>query len=435
MPRKPRGKRQITPDGRVQVAAKNANGTGSIYPVVRTRITSGKAVETTVYKASFTDPATGKRRTVTGATKAEAAERRAAKLEELSKQSPTGRLGDHPTVADVAAYWLEITEAEGKVSPDTLHKYRKDVVRIVDHLGHLRIERLDEDVVRDFLVALRSPRTDDDGTILAALAESTVDGPRTRLGQIAKLAVKLHHLPTNPVAEVPVPKARVEEQHTQRILTPTEMRDLLAVLDGANRYDASVGLLLTVGLRVSETLGLAWSDVDFDAATIHVQRACTYTGGGVGARLHKPKTTRTAGVHHLAPTAVQLLRQRRKAQAAEKLAAGGAWGTITYKGEQIDLVFTNAQGGYPLRQHVTRALQAACERAGVDPAKVATHTGRRSVVTNLFTSGVPTEDIARHVGHARTSTTEGYVHDLGNRPEVTARKAAELFDPAANTGS
>lgn len=102
------------------------------------------------------------------------------------------------------------------------------------------------------------------------------------------------------------------------------MRGLLGVLDGRNSLDAAVAILFTSGLRVSEVLGLAWSDLDLDAGTATVRRASTYTGGGVGQRLDAPKTERTAGIVYLAPVAVGLLRVRQAAQAVDRLAAGSA---------------------------------------------------------------------------------------------------------------
>ena len=60
-----KGKRVTMPDGTVHVAAKAPNGEGSIY-----------AVAEGGYKATYVDPHTGKRRTVSGRTKTEAAAHR-----------------------------------------------------------------------------------------------------------------------------------------------------------------------------------------------------------------------------------------------------------------------------------------------------------------------------------------------------------------------
>jgi integrase len=182
---------------------------------------------------------------------------------------------------------------------------------------------------------------------------------------------------------------------------------------------------------VSEALGLAWSDLDLDAGTATLRRGCTYEGGGVGSRLDDLKTTATHGIHHLSPTAVAMLRARRRAQAAERLAAGDDWPTITYEGRPIELVFTTPKGQLAKRQNVQQALNNACDRAGLDTAGIGTHTGRRSTITALFIDGASIDDIARHVGHASTDTTAGYVQDLGTRPAEVAKHAARLLDPAA----
>ena len=54
---------------------------------------------------------------------------------------------------------------------------------------------------------------------------------------------------------------------------------------------------------------------------------------------------------------------------------------------------------------------------------LATHSGRRTVVTALYA------DVARHVGHSDPSTTAEYVRSLGHRPSDTAKRAAQLLDP------
>lgn len=408
MAKKATGKR-IKVDGKTIVAGKNANGAGSVYRV-------GDR-----YKATYVDPATGKRRTVSARTKEAAERRRAEKLAELAAATPGGRLGNDPTIAELTSWWLENVAAI-TVRPSTLHTYRKDASRIDGHLGASLVADLDTEAVRAFLAAMRRE----------GLAASTARNARTRLRQIAEHAVELGYLASNPVPRVPAPKETAEERKRRRTLTPEETRTLVGALTGTGSLDAAVAMLFTTGLRVSEVLGLAWSDLDLAAGTATVRRGATYTGGGVGVRLDRPKTTGTSGVYHLAPTVVDLLRKRRKAQAAERLAAGPAWTTITYEGEIIEPVFTTKAGALVVRQDVANAIRRACKRAGIAPDGIATHTGRRSVVTSLFVAGLPLDDVARHVGHADPSTTSRYVQDLGNRPADTARRAAALLDPAAS---
>lgn len=406
---KPRGKRHVDATGAVRVAGKRANGEGTAYyDASKNR-----------WRASYTDPA-GKRRTVLGATRAEAEARRDARVADLATEARGVRLAGDATVAEVARWWLTNTAAL-TVRPSTLHSYRKDVERIVSHVGHLPMRDLDTEAVRALVADLhhegRSP--------------GTITNTRTRLRQVCAAAVELGHLSANPVTGVRVPKQPAAQRKTKRVLAPAEVRALLGSLDGAHPLDAVAALLFTNGLRVSECLGLAWHDVDLDAGTATIRRACTYVGGGIGATLDAPKTLRTVGTIVLSPTTVELLRHRADRQQRERAAAGAAWQRTDYEGTSIELVFTTALGGLVVRQDVTNHLRRRLVAAGIDPVNVATHTGRRSVVTGAFASGLPIDDVARLVGHADPSTTAGYVQHLGNRPEATARAAHALFDPAA----
>jgi integrase len=405
---RPRPKRSTLDDGTVVIAGKRPNGAGSTYFVASRG----------VWRATWVDPTTGRRRTVSSATRA-GAERRAADAATRAAAASTRPFGADPdtTIAQVAAWWLDNVAAT-EVRPPTLHAYRKDVVRLTDRIGDLSARHLTTESVRVLLAQLR-----DDGFSLG-----TIRNTRARLRQVVEAAVELGLLPTNPVTAVRNPKATADDRKARRVLSPSEIRKLLVALDERNSLDAAVAILFTSGLRVSEVLGLAWNDLDLDAGTALVRRGSTYTGGGVGQRLDAPKTRRTPGIVHLAPVAVGMLRVRQAAQSVDRLAAGSAWHTEVYEGEAVDLAFTTADGRPRVRQNVTDALRAACQRAGIDPAGVGTHTGRRSTVTNLYADGATLDDVAAHVGHGSTETTRGYVEHLGDRPAKVARRAWALLE-------
>ena len=81
-----------------------------------------------------------------------------------------------------------------------------------------------------------------------------------------------------------------------------------------------------------------------------------------------------------------------------------------------------------LRQTIAKLVKSAATTAGIS-ADLGTHAGRRTVVTTLFVDGDEAlEDIARFVGHARPTTTAGYVKRLGRRPEAVAKRAAAVLD-------
>jgi integrase len=237
--------------------------------------------------------------------------------------------------------------------------------------------------------------------------------------------VNLGLISANPVDRVRPPKAHTA---TRRALTASEARAVVAAAAG-DLLGAAVALLFVQGWRVSEVLGLAWSDLDFDAGVATVSRACVYADG-VGMMLGPPKTEGAKGRHLLTPVVVELLRRRRRAQGEERLRAGGDWRRIDYDGQPIDLVFTTESGGLLLRQAVTKAVRTAAVTAGLDPTGLGTHAGRSTAITVLYAEeGLDLADVARHVGHANPSTTAGYVRHLGRRPQKTAEAASRLLDP------
>lgn len=268
--------------------------------------------------------------------------------------------------------------------------------------------------------------------VTAFMARLVDAGSATRATNIRMLLVQvLDEAVTLGLAEDNVAK-KVRRPRVPRVqrrtLTPTEVAKLLASCD--ERFVAAVALCYVQGWRVSEALGLAWQDIDFDEGTVWLRRGATYADN-IGIVLGPTKTKRTAGRQLLGPTVLDLLGRLRERQTAERATAKMPDPVVVYDGQQLNPVFVNAAGAPMLRQHVDRAVRAAAERAGLDPAGLGTHTGRRSVVTNLYASGVfDLADVARFVGHSDVATTRGYVRHEGERPRLVSERALQLLDPS-----
>ena len=146
--------------------------------------------------------------------------------------------------------------------------------------------------------------------------------------------------------------------------------------------------------------------------------------------LGSTKTSGAEGIHYLAPASVVHLRKRRLEQQTEREAMGADRQTHTYDGDVVSMVFTAVHGGLANRQAVTKEIRRAALIAGLDPEGLASHSGRRTVITALYADGgLDLADVARHVGHSDPSTTAEYVRSLAHRPSNTAAQAARLLDP------
>ena len=83
----------------------------------------------------------------------------------------------------------------------------------------------------------------------------------------------------------------------RRTLTPAEIGTLLNECD--ERFAAAVALCYVQGWRVSEALGLAWQDIEFDEGTVRLRRGATYADG-VGMILGPPLPSQPSGADRTA---------------------------------------------------------------------------------------------------------------------------------------
>jgi len=122
------------------------------------------------------------------------------------------------------------------------------------------------------------------------------------------------------------------EGRPSKALSVEQAQQLLRAAAGdgdPHRLHAYVVLLLTTGLRPEEARALRWDHVDLEAGTVAVWRS-----DRAGGDTKTPKSRRTL---RLAQVAVDALRQRKAAQAADHLNAGEEW-------HDTGLVFTTTIG-------------------------------------------------------------------------------------------
>ncbi len=132
--------------------------------------------------------------------------------------------------------------------------------------------------------------------------------------------------------------------------SPDQVADVLAKLDGHALFPL-VSLALATGLRRGELLALRWGDLDFDAATLRVERSVEETASGL--RVKPPKTRRGRRNLKLPAEAVAMPRAHRIEQMKLRLALGlGKTDTET-------LVFSDVEGEMLKPHTVSRAWRRA----------------------------------------------------------------------------
>jgi integrase len=339
------------------------------------------------------------RRKVTGRTKQDVRD----KLKALHAELDRGlRTSSTYTVRQAVADWLE-GGLPGRAER-TRSVYREALAPLMGQIGSKPLRELTAGDVRGGLEALS-------------------DRLSTRYLQIAKASLarairyaEAHDLAGRNVATlVDPPKGAVGRP--SRSLT---LEQALALLDAAreSRLNAYVVLSLTVGIRTEEARELRWDHVDLDggpgAARPVPPSVAVWHSVRQGGDTKTAKSRRTLA---LPQTAIEALREHRKRQAEDRLAAGALW-------QDHGLVFASSIGTPLDGANVRREFRKITQAAGVGPGW-APRDLRHTFVSLMSADGVPIEEIARLAGHNQTSTTElVYRHEL--RPVITT--GAEVMD-------
>jgi len=385
-----------------------------------------------------------RRKTVYGRTRRDVSDR-------LTRELRAAQEGEiiadaRQTVARFLARWLRDV-AGSRVRPLTYRSYENAVSRyVIPHLGPRRLVQLTPEHVQAWLSALER-----DGVTAARRLYL-----RSLLRNALNTALRWRLVVRNAAVLVDPPRTVT---HEIRPLTPEQAQQLLMVADGTP-LEALVTVGLSCGLRRGEMLGLQWTDVDLDGATLQVRRALQRFGGDAAARrpllkeqrqlreslaepelsagerataekrlteigvarhaiktsLHlvEPKSARSRRTINLPAVAVKALRAHRVSQLEARLAAGSRW-------RDGGFVFTSSIGTPIEPRRISKEFRALLMTAELPTIRL--HDLRHSCATLLLAQGVSPRVVMEILGHSQVSLTlNTYSHVLPALQQDAARK-------------
>ena len=321
------------------------------------------------------------------------------------------------TVGDYLESWLADYAAHN-VSPHSFDRYC-DVVRkhLVPAFGDLRLNQLQPvRIQRYYATALDhgrlhppKPAAEGDPPKPTGLSPGTVLYHHQVLRGALKRAVRLGLLMVNPCDRVDPPRRHttemlaLDELDTERLITAARTSEPMSL------YPA-VLLAANTGMRRGEILGLRWSDVDLDGATLQVARSLQQSQSGLAFK--EPKTA--AGKRRLSLDAdtVAELRAYKARQSARRLLLGKEW-------HDRDLVCAGPNGE-PWRPDVfKRAYERMRDRHGFTARF---HDLRHSHASQLIRTGAPAKVVQERLGHASAGfTLNVYGHLLPGMQDEAVR--------------
>jgi integrase len=323
----------------------------------------------------------------------------------LAKRSD-GKLTVRPkeTVDTFLDGWLETT-AKPSVKLRTYHAYADALKTYVrPYVGRVRLAKLSPRDVRAMLVQLGEKK----------LAARTIRMAHEVLRNALEQAVSDQLITDNPARSRLVAKALPPKETTERATIPAEkVADFLEAA-GEHRLAAYWCLLLLSGLRPSEALALRWGDVRDD--TISVRRVLVFKDR-IPLHFATPKTKKSTRVVVVPEVVVTALKDHRRRQVEERLAAGEEWA----KGCEFDDLIFATPTGQPLSQDVTRPVfRALLTAAKLPPMRV--YDLRHSCATLLLERGEDLKVVSERLGHSTILLTADTYQHVG---ESMQRRAAD----------
>lgn len=330
------------------------------------------------------------------------------KLREIRADVDSRRVarGEVMTVKKWLTKWVEEV-AEPNVRPSTLRGYRTSVYQwLIPLIGHHKLHELEPDHVDAAYRYLQQV-----GNPLSAnprpLSSTSAHQAHRALTRALTIAQSRKHLVNN-VAHLVEYKPQPAATGIQ-VFTKAECEQILQA--ARERRDAARwSVALTAGLRQGEALALRWSDIDFDAGQINVERKLQRVTGK-GLVFGPVKTKRGVRKAPLFDGPAADLRAHRIAQNTERLAAGSWW-------HDDDLVFSRGDGRPVDPKADWTQWKAVLEEAGLPSNRL--HAARHSAATMMLAAGVPPRVAMDWLGHSQISVTMKYQHvvDQIHRDEV-----------------
>jgi integrase/recombinase XerC len=278
-----------------------------------------------------------------------------------------------------SARFLQYLTVERNAAELTVKSYREDLTALVEYMTEARAGRcptpgeitvLD---LRGYVAALHE----------ADYSPTTIARRLASLRGFFRFGQREGWVSTNPAKPLRNPR---KPRNLPHFLSSDDLRRLLSVPSERDplglRDRAILETMYSAGLRISESVGLNDSDIDFDASILRVRG--------------KGRKERLAPIGSFASKALRRWLNVRRLNAREPTGAGAP-------------VFVNKFGRRLTTRSVGRMLEKYLRQTGLD-ARTTPHSLRHSFATHLLDRGADIRSVQELLGHKSLVTTQIYTH-------------------------
>ena len=309
------------------------------------------------------------------------------------------------------------TYAKTHLRATTFEKESYITNRIYPLIGHKKMKDISRRdimlVVNELVYNSKNEKTG------KSLAYKTIKSHISFISRVFSYAIELGALSDNPARNIKIPKTEENKPKEVEIYDPEELRQLVKMLDDKvpMKYKVFVNLLIIMGGRKGEVLGLEWKDIDFKTRLIAIRRASYYTPEK-GIYASDPKTEKSKRVKQYSQELFDLLAKYKQEQDEYKANLGDKW-------QEHDRLFTQ-WNGKPMHPNTPYDwLKEFCEKNNFQFHCL--HSLRHSHSSIKICNGVSPAELSADLGHSSINVTLGvYAHIFAK----VAAKESTVVDKA-----
>lgn len=161
------------------------------------------------------------------------------------------------------------------------------------------------------------------------------------------------------------------------------------------RKKVAFTLMISLGIRNAELVGLEWKDFDFEKEQVTICRNSIYASG-IGVVTKKTKTEKSTRTISVPSQTISLLREYKKYWDNEKIKHGNLW-------QKTDRLFVKWDGSNMAGATTFRWLREFEQKNGLK--EVTPHGLRHTNITLQIINGMDMKTVSARAGHSNVNTT------------------------------